>query len=204
MYAKKEFVCQECDTHFVVRDRIRKFCRSSCAAKYSNKNRKISEEQKEKTSNSLVEYWDQKTNINKGQRQLLYKERCFWNRRKKRNSKHFRRKGIKVIENVFDLCNRTRIKVLKRLNLSCSYCGWNESSGDLHHIFGRKILDPNRHTNLSYLCPCCHRKAQNGKILPSDLITFEEQVGDKWKIFYYGDNIIADKAYEQVCLDYVI
>jgi uncharacterized protein YlaI len=34
-----------------------------------------------------------------------------------------------------------------------------------HHIEGRKIPNPNHHSNLSYICDNCHRKVHKGIII---------------------------------------
>ena len=88
---------------------------------------------------------------------------------------------------LFDLSTRTLCKILRRLEIGCSRCGWSEAAGDIHHIGGRKIPDANNHRNLTYLCPNCHRLAHSGKIKQDDLISLETQVGDRWKDFYFPE-----------------
>ena len=53
-------------------------------------------------------------------------------------------------------------------------------------MYGRKIDEANDHSNLTYLCPNCHRLFHTKKIDINDVISFEDQVGDKWKEYYYG------------------
>jgi len=89
-------------------------------------------------------------------------------------------------ESILDLSARTISKILVRLNLGCSRCGWNEASGDIHHIHGRKITNPDDHSNLTYLCPNCHRLFHRGKIGSNDVVSLDIYIGDKWKDFYYG------------------
>ena len=89
-------------------------------------------------------------------------------------------------QNIYELSSRTRIKVIKRLNIGCSRCGWNEDICDMHHINGRKIKDCHNHNNLCYLCPNCHRKIHNGKIKKEELINLFDYIGDNWKQYYYG------------------
>lgn len=93
----------------------------------------------------------------------------------------------KSTDTILELSSRTASKVVQKmlddptLNFGCSNCGWNDTVGDIHHINGRKIENADDPSNLSYLCPNCHRKAHKGLILKKDLITFKEQVGDAWK-----------------------
>ncbi len=171
MYNK---VCIQCKEKYETKDRRQKCCGRSCGGKYGNKGRKLTDEHKKKVSKSL---------------KLFYK-----------NNPHRIRRGEKAAaavagytkgkylepKNIFDLNNRTRGKVMRRLKVSCSRCEWNEAPGDLHHIYGRKIKDPHNHKHLSYLCPNCHRMAEVGKIKPEELMTFREQVGNRWKKYYYG------------------
>src|ERR1017187_2357901 len=57
--------------------------------------------------------------------------------------------------NLYSISARTRTKVIARLNLKCSRCGWNEASIDLHHIISRKNNGDNSFGNISPLCPNC-------------------------------------------------
>lgn len=92
----------------------------------------------------------------------------------------------KTPESLLELSTRTVRKILKRLGLGCSRCQWNEGTCDLHHIKGRKILNPDHHSNLTYICPNCHRLFHEKKIGAIDVQSLELQIGDKWKEVYYG------------------
>jgi 5-methylcytosine-specific restriction endonuclease McrA len=72
------------------------------------------------------------------------------------------------------------------MKLECSNCGFDKIVCDLHHIKGRKIPDCHNHKNLSYLCPNCHRQADLKIIPESDLISLYDQIGDRWKQYYYS------------------
>ena len=61
------------------------------------------------------------------------------------------------IESILSVSKRTSSKILKRLHLGCCVCGWKEGSCDIHHIDGRKVENPDRHENLTLLCPNHHR-----------------------------------------------
>ena len=95
-------------------------------------------------------------------------------------------KSTRKIKNIFDMSSRTMSKVLSRLNIGCSNCGWNEGSCDIHHIKGRKIKNPHNHKNLCLLCPNCHRLVHEGKIDNSVLKSMKEILPDNWKDSYYG------------------
>ncbi len=89
-------------------------------------------------------------------------------------------------KNIYELSNRTKTKIIKRLELSCCICNWNEDSVDIHHIIAKKDGGVNDHYNLTPLCPNHHRLAGNKKIPVEKLITLEQIVGDCWKDVYYG------------------
>lgn len=93
-------------------------------------------------------------------------------------------KYVQNPENILQLSSRTTSKVLLRLNIGCSNCGWDKDVCDIHHIHGKKIPNANNHSNLCYLCPNCHRLAHKHKI--DKLISLQEMIGEKWKEFYFG------------------
>lgn len=98
--------------------------------------------------------------------------------------------------NLFDLSKRTITKVMKRMNLPCSLCNWYVEGVvcDIHHIVSRKHGGTDEHTNLTYVCPNCHRLIHNDKINESKIVPLESYIGDKWKKFYYVKyNKIMDK-----------
>lgn len=168
---KKE--CVGCKTEFETKDKRRKFCTQKCGTTFNNKNRIVSDSAKNKIANSLKNYYKQNPrtqkqiddSVNKGQTT----------------------KGkYKNPTNILELSSRTISKIIKRLKIGCSNCGWDEAPGDIHHINGRKISDANNHKNLTYLCPNCHRKCHCGLIDKNKLINLEDYIGDKWKEYYYG------------------
>lgn len=91
------------------------------------------------------------------------------------------------MKNIFEVSSRTRCKIIKRLGIECSSCGWDKSVCDLHHIIPKSIGGTNDHTNLTVLCPNCHRLAHDKKI--TDFTSLEEHVGDRWKDYYAQSNI---------------
>jgi hypothetical protein len=73
------------------------------------------------------------------------------------------------------------------MNVECSACGWNESVCDLHHIIPKSKGGTNDHTNLTVLCPNCHRLAHDNKI--TKFVSLEEHVGNRWREYYAKSNI---------------
>ena len=84
---------------------------------------------------------------------------------------------------ILDFSRRTVTKIIERLNLGCFECNWNETPGDLHHIVPKSKGGSDSHSNISYLCPNCHRKAHRGMI--TKFVSLEEKIGDKWKEHYF-------------------
>ena len=101
--------------------------------------------------------------------------------RKRLSAKSF---AGKVPENLLDMSSRTAAKILKRLNVGCSICGWNEASCDVHHIIPRKQGGTNDNSNLTILCPNCHRKAHENLI--TEFKNFTEQIGEEWRKYYFS------------------
>lgn len=94
-------------------------------------------------------------------------------------------KGVHRPESLLDCSSRTVTKILKRIGkMRCSLCDWDKGTCDIHHIKGKKIDNPNHHSNLTLLCPNCHRLVHEKKI--TEVITLEEFLGDLWKEGYYG------------------
>lgn len=90
--------------------------------------------------------------------------------------------GTKIPKNIMDVSSRTVSKILSRLNVGCSNCGWNESSCDLHHIIPKSKNGSNSHDNLTLLCPNCHRLAHTEKL--DVFINLNEHIGDSWREHY--------------------
>lgn len=163
--------CRNCGEKYTTREARSKYCGRSCAASRINRGKRKSPESRRRCSESLKKYWK-----NQPARKVVLREQG------KRSHKGHRRKP----KNIFDMSPRSRVKVLRRLDLRCSRCGWNLELCDLHHIHGRKVADPHNHKKLSYLCPNDHRLAERGHIPKELLVPFDEQVGDRWLEMYYG------------------
>ena len=92
---------------------------------------------------------------------------------------------VSHITSVYQMHRKTFQKVMKRFGLGCFRCGWNEASCDLHHLRGRKIDNPHAHSNLTYICPNCHRLYHSKIISTEELKSFEEVVGNQWEEHYF-------------------
>jgi len=167
--------CKNCQEAFETLDHRQRFCGRSCAATFNGKRRRPTEAQKAVTSEALRAYWRGRKHTDE------YRENMRESVGRTTKGKH-----NKKPKNIYDCSNRTRMKVLRRLMLPCSRCGWSRCVCDLHHIRGKKVPDPHNHRNLSNLCPNCHREAHDGLIDPGELTTFEEQVGKRWLDHYFG------------------
>lgn len=91
---------------------------------------------------------------------------------------------------LFDLSKRTISKILKRANVSCSICGWNESSCDIHHIIEKNMGGTNDVSNLIILCPNCHRICHVEKKFDNEFLMDRsiEKIFNNWKDFYHTCN----------------
>ena len=167
--------CEGCDKEHDGSYASGRFCTKECAKGFSHKHFNLSDEAKDKISVSLKKRWKQNDfhTVN-------------WHLAGAKGSKG----KYKDPENIMEVSSRTIRKIMKRLidneNMGCSNCGWKEGIGDVHHIRGKKIENPDNHKNLSYLCPNCHRLAHEKQIKEDQLISFFDQIGDNWKKYYYG------------------
>ena len=91
---------------------------------------------------------------------------------------------------IFDLSKRTISKILKRANVRCSICGWNEASCDIHHIQKKKYGGTDELSNLIIVCPNCHRIIHTTNKYNKDFLfnlSIDKTFSD-WKDFYYISN----------------
>lgn len=168
--------CEYCEKEFHPSYDSQRFCSNLCANK-SRKGKKftLSSTSKEKISDIVKKRWkDDK-----------FKHVDWIKSGAKGSSGKYKKPS-----NLFEVSSRTMSKILSRLiqyeNLGCSLCGWNEGIGDMHHINGRKVEDPDNHNNITYLCPNCHRLVHTHKIDKSKLISLSVQLGSAWEKYYYG------------------
>lgn len=176
MRTLKNLICKECNKEFqTVWNNI--FCSRSCSAKFSNKNRPpISDDIKLKRKEGMIKYWQNHPEKRKKPKNYPAFVGSF-------TQNKYKGRGIKSILNV---SKRTASKILKRLNLGCCICQWKEGSCDIHHINGRKIVNPHSHENLTLLCPNHHRLFHEKKISINDVIPLSKYFPENWKDMYYG------------------
>lgn len=165
------------------------FCSSSCAAACNNKKRKISTSTKEKISKSVGKYYKESRKIKK----KCVCEKCgceFVGKIRKGRRIHCencKRKVIFVrntreVVSIFEFSKKTVSKIMGKMKIGCSICGWNKAVCDIHHIIPKSKNGTDCHENLTYVCPNCHREIHNGTKCPT--ITLKEQIGDSWKNYY--------------------
>lgn len=133
-----------------------RFCSISCA-----NSRRFSKETKEKISKGVLKYHSSNkyTYICEKCGNIFDSTKTF-----KKNShiycnscKQHREHYKSNINSILDISKRTITKLLKRANKSCSICGWNESTCDIHHIIPLSKGGTNNIDNLIIVCPNCHR-----------------------------------------------
>lgn len=173
-----EKTCQnpQCAKPFTAKDYRQKYCGLPCAGAVNSKGRVSSTETREKQRLARVAFYKAHPNPQKGS--SVHAQAVG----KGTRGKHRPQQPATLME----LSSRTVRKILQRLNPGCSRCGWREGIGDLHHINGRKVPDPNGHWNLTYLCPNCHRVAHVKKLSNGELVSVATQLGSTWVEVYYG------------------
>lgn len=187
-YKKREIICEQCHAGFMGIP-PNKFCSRRCSGIHSiPSQRPISDLGRQKLSENLSERWqneEYRAHMSAAQTNRAPETRPRGEKHSKSVGESTRGRYVQGdITSLWLVSSRTRTKILTRLKLACSNCGWNECPCDIHHINGRKIENPHHHSNLSYLCPNCHRKAHHG--LLKTFINLEQQIGDIWKTAYYG------------------
>lgn len=171
-----------------------RFCSKSCSTTYTNSFRVLSDTTKNKIKNSIIKFNQQKERYN-----ILYTYDCescgiefssikIKNDRKKtcencRKTKVIR--DIKNVNNIYELSNRTRVKIIKKSKIKCAICEWDKTTLDIHHINGKKVADANNHNNLICLCPNCHRLAHENKLEKELLLdnSLDKKLSN-WRDFY--------------------
>ena len=149
----------------------------------------------EKISKSLKEYY--KKNPKEKIKQTYICEKCNkkfdGNIRKGRKihcnkckRKVVHKKDINEVNNLFEFSKRTISKILNRMQVSCSICGWDKASCDLHHIIPVSKGGTDEHTNLTCVCPNCHREIHAG--IKAPMLNLKEHIGDTWKEYYAISN----------------
>ena len=102
-------------------------------------------------------------------------------------------KGKENPKTLLEVSKRTISKVLRRMDLPCSCCGFHISGVilDIHHIKPRAKGGTDDMSNLTYICPNCHRVAHTDtSLLTKPLVSIEEQLKNankNWQDYYYGN-----------------
>lgn len=187
-------ICPICGTEFETKNRTKKTCTRICAGKSTIpfQKKRTSEELKEQSLRIKKKY----------EEDPLYRERVSqglksaWAENPEKMSRgetHAIKVGNatkgkynKNPKNILSLSKRTICKIMKRLGVGCSLCGWKEAACDIHHINGRTCENADDHENLSYICPNCHRMCHAGLIPKEKLINLKNFIGDRWKEHYFG------------------
>lgn len=112
-----------------------------------------------------------------------------WNTNLELNDKKravFSYSGKENPDSIMELSKRTIAKVMKRLNLPCSKCGFHidKVALDIHHIIEKKNGGSDDMNNLTYICPNCHRIAHT--FHSKDFLSLKDYIGDTWKNYYYN------------------
>lgn len=113
----------------------------------------------------------------------------------------------KAPTNIYELSSRTLHKIIARADLKCSICGWNQATGDIHHIVEVSEGGSNEMSNLIYTCPNCHRTIhQHGDKFKTKAELFElslEKTFPNWLEFYNpqrNKNFKNSKGIKNHCL----
>jgi hypothetical protein len=151
-----------------------RFCDYVCARGFSTKDKRS--EINEKVSRTLSGYDGELTKQQRIQLKIADK-----------HASYVRETEVKSL---LELSPRTVSKILKRMKIGCSCCGWlvEGVSCDIHHINEKKNGGTDEHTNLTYVCPNCHRLIHSGKIDKEKLVNLYDYIGDSWKDYYYVKN----------------
>ena len=165
-------ICENCNIEHNGEYGSGRFCSVKCARGFSTKEKR--KEINEKVSDTLI----------KRHHGDLTKQQYV---QRKIAEKHASYERLKETTSILDMSKRTTMKILRRMKLPCFTCGWYHEGvvGDVHHIIPRKNGGNDENSNLTYICPNCHRLVHSDIIKPSELITIEDYLGDSWKKYYY-------------------
>jgi hypothetical protein len=92
--------------------------------------------------------------------------------------------GLRTPKSLLDMSKRTSSKIMKRLDIGCFICEWKLGSCDIHHILPVSKGGSDDNSNLTYICPNCHRLAHEDKL--TDFISVTEKIGEEWRKFYFA------------------
>ena len=155
-----------------------RFCSLHCSKVYSalpeNKNKPVSY-----ICEKCGKPFERKATIKRGRK--ITCDEC------KNNAPHHKKDVTKIT----DFSKRTISKILYRLKMPCSLCGWNKSTCDIHHIIPKKENGSDENDNLIIVCPNCHREIHRNVSPYTREQLFEKCVSTQWdyiKSVYHPSN----------------
>lgn len=192
-------ICETCGSEFF--DDWRKDKRTPCrfCSRACSNVRSVSGETRKRTSEALKQFFANFETVDRICEQCgkiyhskdLSRKVCF--ECLPTSIRHNAKNRVKqVVASIKDVSSRTVEKILRRMSLPCSCCGFHVQGValDIHHILPRKEGGTDDMNNLCYICPNCHRIVHtNIQLLSNPLISIEQQLkdcGKDWHDFYYG------------------
>lgn len=88
-------------------------------------------------------------------------------------------------------------KIKTQKKFTCEICKSDEFLEE-HHILGRKIPNPNKKSNLCYICPNCHYKVHLGEIIIEGWLN----TTNGYQLFWHNKNEINQTGFE--CIPHLI
>lgn len=109
-----------------------------------------------------------------------------------------RRKVVKIKKSpksIIELSGRTASKVLSRMGIGCSICGWCEASCDIHHIIPTSKGGSDDPSNLVVVCPNHHRVIHNSDVFPIAFLKSKAMsiIHSNW-VLHYGDGAVRRRG----------
>ena len=105
---------------------------------------------------------------------------------------------------LYELHHGTRKNIVQQLGWSCSICGAkdDEAIWDFHHIVERANGGGNEDSNLTYICPNCHRKYHTSPTFAKKhvLVSIAEvllKAGTHWHKYYHKTKKAYMKAHPE-------
>lgn len=155
----------------------KKFCNSSCAASYNNKERGCNvQNKKEWVCQNCGKQLDKRKKFCSKYCEREYKEKVFLNEWKN---------GINNgMSGMYGVSKKIRDYLFKKHNNKCELCGWGEINShsnkiplQIHHIDGD--CTNNKEENLQLLCPNCHSLTETfGNLNKNSKRIFRKQKGN--------------------------
>lgn len=194
---KKQFEI-ECTQSEYEKSKYRKYCSRSCANSH-----KLTNEQKQNISNGVKNSIKYQISVKRRYGEKIKEYVCDKCGKKFQSTENFRKNrkvhcedckrkvvhyhNLDDIESILDCSKRTLTKILKRSEIGCAICGWNESTCDIHHIIQRKDGGSDKNDNLIIVCPNHHRIIHTNKCYSIEFLkslSISNKFSD-WKKYYH-------------------